>query len=92
MPNELKIEKDLLIDYMKKYILNNYERKTQNHRLDKTARGYSLSLRCAIYKPYEHNKSCSSRWAIQINFKDKSTHLVCKYKCRHIAASFRSKS
>ncbi len=81
--DEFKIEKDLLNDFMHKYIFDKFKHLTVTNHLVKSINGYALSRECN--KP--RSEKCKSHWILRINVCDKSAHLKCKFMCNHIASS-----
>ncbi len=76
---ELKTEKNLLNDFMCKYIFDKYKHRTTRNKYRRTNTGYTFNLRCNKYK----TKKCKSLWILTINVSDKSAHLNCKFMCYH---------
>jgi len=79
---EFRIEKDLLNDFMHKYIYDKFKHQTIRYKLQRTNTGYTFTSRCNKYI----NEKCKSCWNLRINVTDESTHLYCKFRCNHITS------
>jgi hypothetical protein len=83
---KFKIEKDCLNELMREYIFAKHNNQTTTGHLIKTTTGYTFSRECNKRK----NKKCKSCWKLQINIRNKSAHLDCKFMCNHIESSIKS--
>ena len=84
MPNEFRVEKDLLNDYLLQYIFEKFKHNTSSNNMFKTISGYSILRRCQKFK-----KGCNSKWYVKIDVHQKSVHIERKIMCNHIASFIR---
>ena len=82
---ELKKEKDIISDFLRKFIFDKYKHDTIHSTLRKTYNGYSFNRKFAKYL----SMGCKRNWNIRINISDKSAYLDTRCSCSQFINSIK---
>ena len=79
--NQTQLEEcSRLENFLKNYLLENYNSKTINKIISKTSVGYNVRRVC-----YKKFSSCLACWQLKINILNNECVLICKNRCSHFS-------